>query len=161
MLILGTLPGPVSLQMGQYYAQRRNAFWQAMAPLTGVAAGADYAARQAGLTGQRIALWDVCAAAVRPGALDASIVAGSVVVNDFAGFFAAHTQLRLIAFNGAAAARLFARHRVAVPEGVRLVTLPSTSPAFAAMPAGEKVRRWGEGIGSPAGCAESAPRQGG
>lgn len=146
MLILGTLPGPESLRMGQYYAQKRNAFWHAMAPLTGVAAGADYAARLAGLTGRGIALWDVCAAAVRPGALDASIVPDSVVVNDFAGFFAAHPHLRLIAFNGATAARLFARHRVAAPAGVRLVTLPSTSPAYAAMPVGEKVRRWGDAI---------------
>ena len=148
VLILGTLPGPMSLQMGQYYAQPRNAFWRAMAPLTGVAADSDYAARLDGLLKQRIALWDVCAAAVRPGALDASIVRDSVQVNDFAAFFMAHMQVRLIAFNGATAARLFVRHDVAVPDGVRLVTLPSSSPAHAAMTVVEKVRVWGEALQS-------------
>jgi G:T/U-mismatch repair DNA glycosylase len=62
------------------------------------------------------------------------------VPNDLAGFFLLHPTLQLVALNGGTAGRLY--HQLAEVPGLAAVTLPSTSPAFAAMPFEEKVRAW-------------------
>ena len=48
--------------------------------------------------------------------------------------------LRAVAFNGATAARI--GRRLLAGATTRLVDLPSSSPAHAAMPYAEKLRRW-------------------
>src|SRR5687768_16280967 len=85
LLILGTLPGAVSLACGQYYAQPRNAFWRIMGELVGASIELPYAKRVECLVAERLALWDVCAVAQRRGSLDAAIQ--SMQPNDFATFF--------------------------------------------------------------------------
>ena len=145
VLILGSLPGVRSLERVQYYAQPRNAFWRIMGELIGASPDLPYEQRLRCLLDARIALWDVVAAAVRPGSLDSRIVKETVVVNDFASFFASHSAIEHIYFNGQTAERLFRRHvlptpGLAIPES-RLI-LPSTSPANAAMPYAEKLRHW-------------------
>jgi double-stranded uracil-DNA glycosylase len=65
VLILGTLPGQVSLQNQQYYAQPRNQFWKVMGQLLGFDPQLPYAARIQHLKDRGVALWDVCAAAQR------------------------------------------------------------------------------------------------
>jgi hypoxanthine-DNA glycosylase len=146
LLILGSLPGQASLAAGQYYAQPRNAFWRILAELLGVGAHLDYAARAATLNDAGIALWDVCAAAERPGSLDASIRRASVVVNDFAAFLSAHPRIELLAFNGATAAELYRRRVLPAlpPAAAALPTLrlPSTSPAHAGVPYAAKRAAW-------------------
>ncbi len=93
----------------------------------------------------RVAVWDVCAAAVRPGSLDSAIAAATIRPNDFAAFFARHRHVAHIAFNGAAAARLYRRH--ALPEaGLAFVQMPSTSPAYAAMNPAAKRAIWAQGL---------------
>ena len=145
-LILGSLPGRRSLEMQQYYAHPHNAFWK----LIGIIFDADgelpYARRVKILTRHRIALWDVLAAATRPGSLDSSIVHASVRVNDFEAFFRAHPRLRRVFFNGRKAEQMFARF--AVPKlgaefpAIRYECLPSTSPAHAGMTFAKKLDRW-------------------
>jgi len=146
ILILGSLPGQVSLQRQQYYAQPQNAFWKIMGRLFGAGPGLPYANRVQGLVLNGIALWDVCAAAQRPGSLDAAIVHSSVVPNDFAAFVETHPHVELICFNGGKAAELYRRLVLpGLPAAVRAIrteTLPSTSPAHAAMPFEEKLTRW-------------------
>lgn len=146
VLILGSLPGQVSLRQQQYYAQPRNAFWAIMGRLFGAGPDVPYDERTRRLVKNGVALWDVCAAAHRPGSLDASIRAASVVPNDFAPFIVAHPQIRLIAFNGSKAAELY--RRIVLPglpgalQGLRYETLPSTSPAHASMTLEDKLARW-------------------
>jgi hypoxanthine-DNA glycosylase len=146
VLILGSLPGAVSLELQQYYAHPRNAFWRIMADVTGVEAAAPYETRQRALAARRLALWDVCARAVRPGSLDADIRHDSIRPNDFAAFFAAHPGIRRICFNGTKARVLF--ERLVLPglearwAGVDRVTLPSTSPAHASMSYPLKRQAW-------------------
>jgi double-stranded uracil-DNA glycosylase len=144
VLILGTLPGQVSLQHQQYYAQPRNHFWRVMGELLGFDPQLPYAARIQHLKDSGVALWDVCAAAHRPGSLDSSIAARSVVVNPFDAFFSAHSELKLVCFNGAKAAALFKRHVLPTltNDPHTYVTLPSTSPAHAAMSFDMKVEKW-------------------
>ena len=146
MLILGTLPGPVSLEKRQYYAQTRNAVWQIMGELGGAVPELTYGERLQMLKVRRVALWDVCRSAYREGALDASIDPASIVPNDLAGFLRTHTSIRLICFNGQTAARLY-RQRVlpGLTEALRAIrceTLPSTSPAYAAMRFEQKLASW-------------------
>ena len=146
VLILGTLPGAISLAKGEYYAQPRNAFWPIMGEVTGAGPGLPYEERLQRLVGRRLAVWDVCASATRPGSLDARIRTNSVRPNDFGRFLASHLDLKLICFNGAKAAALF--QRLVVPRlearwtDVRRATLPSTSPAHASMPLRQKIEVW-------------------
>jgi hypoxanthine-DNA glycosylase len=109
VLILGSLPGQVSLQRQQYYALPQNTFWKIMGRLFGAGPELPYAERTQCLVQNAIALWDVCAAAHRPGSLDAAIVHASVVPNDFSAFIASHPGIGLICFNGGKAADLYRR----------------------------------------------------
>jgi hypoxanthine-DNA glycosylase len=144
ILILGSMPGEVSLRAGQYYANERNAFWRIIGDLIGVRPTLTYAQRLEKLQAAGIALWDVIATCERYGSLDSDIVSGSVCVNDFPGFFAAHPGIESVFFNGGTAEANFRRH--VLPgldgKGLRLVRLPSTSPAHAARSYPEKLAAW-------------------
>ncbi len=145
VLVLGSAPSVLSLQKQEYYGNPRNAFWALMAELLGRPAGEDYAARTRMLPEARIALWDVLASAERPGSLDASIIPATAVVNDFEAFFAGHPRVRAVFFNGRTARAFWDREvegRQALPAGLALTTLPSTSPAHAALTREEKIAAW-------------------
>lgn len=142
ILILGSLPSARSIRSGEYYAHPRNAFWRIMATL--FAARGNYEQRCATLLGHKIAVWDVLASATRPGSLDAAIDMQSAEVNDFETFFQQHSQIEKICFNGQKSAQIFAQRVVpALPLlEVERQTLPSTSPAHAALSVAEKTERW-------------------
>ena len=142
VLILGSLPGARSIAEQQYYAHPQNAFWRIMRELFGIEG--DYGSRCKQLAGHRIALWDVLHSSVRPGSLDSAIQLDSVVTNDFATFFIEHPRVRLIAFNGRKAEQLFVRNVGDVVPDTRIprISLPSTSPAYAAMPFSGKLAAW-------------------
>jgi double-stranded uracil-DNA glycosylase len=145
-LILGSLPGRKSLEMQQYYAHPRNAFWKIIDAIFGVDGVLPYARRVKLLTSHRIALWDVLAAAERPGSLDSSIVHASALANDFAAFFRAHPRIRRVFFNGRKAEAMYRRFVLpALPSefaDMKYECLPSTSPAHAGMPFAKKLDSW-------------------
>ena len=105
VLVLGSLPGRKSLEMGEYYAQPYNAFWRIMGAMFGAGPELTYAARVERLREHGIAVWDVLAAGEREGSLDSSIVRESIVVNDFNSFFERHRAIRLICFNSKPSSR--------------------------------------------------------
>lgn len=145
-LILGSLPGQRSLQVQQYYAHPQNAFWKLIAQIYGADPRLPYLQRVEILTANRIALWDVLAAAERPGSLDSSIVHASARANDFAAFYRAHPLISRVYFNGRKAEELYGRF--VLPglssdfAAIRYVSMPSTSPAHAGMTFAEKLARW-------------------
>ena len=145
VLILGSFPGRRSLEARQYYAHPMNGFWRILGRVLGASFEVPYARRKRLLRKHRVALWDVVAAARRPGSLDASIVHASIATNDFARFFRRHRRIRLVCLNGGKAAELY-RRRVVPTLGrfadIPRVRLPSTSPAHAAMPFATKLARW-------------------
>ena len=145
ILVLGTLPGQASLAAGEYYAHPRNQFWRIVCDVLGAPVDVPYEARLHLLLDRGIALWDVCAAAHRPGSLDSSIEGGTVVANDFGAFLAANRGIVRVCLNGQQAAKLYQRLVVkTLPEHLKnaWVALPSTSPANAGVPFEAKLRAW-------------------
>ena len=145
VLVLGSMPGAASLRAQQYYAHPRNSFWPIMARIAGFDAASPYGERVHALTRAGFAVWDVLRSCVRSGSLDSAIQAGTQVPNDFASFFAEHPGIRVVCFNGAKAATLFARHVTpTLPSTLELelLQLPSTSPANAGVSRAEKLRAW-------------------
>ncbi|MBU2572963.1 MAG: DNA-deoxyinosine glycosylase [Elusimicrobia bacterium] len=147
VLILGTMPGAESLRKGEYYGHSRNAFWFIMGRvLNKETAGLSYTAKKEMLKADKIALWDVIKACERKGSLDTSIIAESIVINDFAAFYSAHRSIRRVFFNGAHAETEY-RKRVLplLPDsfkGMKYTRLPSTSPAMATLTRECKLAAW-------------------
>ena len=108
--------------------------------------GVPYAERADRLRRNRIALWDVCKEAVRPGSLDAAIDLTTVVTNDFKCFFREHPRIAHVCVNGGTAHRLYVRRvQPVLPEPLSLLPLhllPSTSPAHASLRFAQKLERW-------------------
>jgi double-stranded uracil-DNA glycosylase len=148
VLILGSMPGKVSLTRQQYYAHARNLFWPLMGELFGAGPDLPYELRLARLQECGVALWDVLHECERISSLDAHIIENSIVANNFAGFLARHTAIRRICFNGTKAEQAFRRYVLPeIPLTIELVGLPSTSPANASIPLEIKRQRWQEGLG--------------
>jgi double-stranded uracil-DNA glycosylase len=143
ILILGTLPGDESIRQQQYYAHPRNQFWRILTDVYGEPFHETYAERVAMIARHDLAVWDVLRSADRAGSLDTAIQ--NAVPNEFGAFFARHSRLEAIAFNGQKSHALFRKHvlRDATPliAAMRIEILPSTSPA-ATRPFDEKVIAW-------------------
>lgn len=139
VLLLGSLPGESSLKAQRYYAHPANRFWH----LVGTAIGIDlqqagYEQRLALLARHRIGLWDTVESATRRGSLDSAIRdAAPTALADLA---ATLPQLRMIGFNGAKSAAI--GRKALGDTNLTLIDLPSSSPAYAAMPLTEKEARW-------------------
>lgn len=143
VLILGSVPGVQSLKTLEYYAHPRNAFWEIMAALCGAARGLPYAERLERLQKAGIAVWDVLHSAEREGSLDSAIQ--HAIPNDVAGLLKACPAVELIALNGSYASATFKRYARATLEpqaNLRVVTLPSTSPANARVSVQHKIAVW-------------------
>lgn len=130
LLILGSLPGDVSLARGQYYGHPQNQFWRLLSAVIATDLVAlDYQDRLDQLLAHRIALWDVIAEAKRTGSLDGAIRDAST--NDLAALIDRHPSIAVVAFNGNTAARIGSRLIAACAKSQPvLVTLPSSSPAY-------------------------------
>jgi hypoxanthine-DNA glycosylase len=144
ILILGSLPGQRSLQAVQYYAHPQNAFWRIMRDLVG--ADGTYEQRCATLVENGIALWDVLAESTRPGSMDADIELETAKANDFGAFFLRHPDIERLCFNGQKAAQMYSRFVDDAGRRLQQDTLPSTSPAYAAMAYPQKLARWRSAI---------------
>ena len=121
LLVLGSLPGAVSLARSQYYAHPQNQFWRLigrvidrdLVPL-------DYEGRLQAL-------------------LDADIRLHAA--SDLAALAETLPELRAVAFNGGTSARI-GRRQLAAVDGLELVDLPSSSPAHASRGFEEKLEAW-------------------
>ena len=142
LLVLGSLPGAISLAEQRYYAHPRNLFWRLMSEVTcRDLVPLAYDDRLEALLDAKVGLWDTVAAATREGSLDTAIRLHEA--SDLAALAATLPELRAVAFNGATAAR-HGRRALAGVAGPVLLDLPSSSPAYAAMPFAAKAARWAE-----------------
>jgi hypoxanthine-DNA glycosylase len=140
ILILGSLPGQRSLKAAQYYAHPQNAFWRIMRDIIGV--DGSYEERCEAIVEHGIALWDVLAESTRPGSMDADIKLDTAKANDFGAFFLRHPHIERICFNGQKAAQMYSRFVGDADRPMQRDTLPSTSPAHAAMAYSQKLAKW-------------------
>lgn len=108
LLILGTMPGVMSLKKQQYYGFQRNAFWRIVYNLFDDEPNEDYRMRKEFLLRHGIALWDVLKACEREGSSDSDI--RNPEPNDFEGFYKMYPSIRHVCFNGGPAARLYQRY---------------------------------------------------
>jgi hypoxanthine-DNA glycosylase len=128
VLILGSLPGEESLAQARYYAHPRNQFWRLVGDVTGRDLNSlDYEARLIALGDAGIALWDTVGTARRKGSLDGAI--RDVEANALAQLTDTLPGLRAVGFNGATAAAI-GTPQLAGREGLALIALPSSSPAY-------------------------------
>lgn len=140
LLVLGSLPGAISLAEQRYYAHPRNQFWRLMSGVIGRdLVPLVYDKRLEALLDAKVGLWDTVAAATRAGSLDAAIRLHEA--SDLAALVGTLPELRAIAFNGATSARI-GRGQFGPAPGVTLVDLPSSSPAYAAMRFETKREAW-------------------
>lgn len=130
VLVLGTMPGVMSLRKQQYYGYDRNAFWRIMYGLFDLEPDEDYERRKGFLLQHRIAVWDVLMACEREGSSDSDIK--NPVPNDFAALYMRYPNIVSVCFNGGPAGKLYSRFIEKPGEhGVirSFYSLPSTSPA--------------------------------
>jgi TDG/mug DNA glycosylase family protein len=146
VLILGSMPGKVSIEKNQYYAHPRNAFWFIMNTMLNTEPGIPYEKRITILQENGIALWDVLKSCHREGSLDSSIDDESSIPNDFYSFFAAHQKISHVFFNGAKAEKEYKKYVLPTLantfSNLEYLRLPSTSPALASMTKDEKLKKW-------------------
>lgn len=146
------MPGRASLEATRYYAHPRNAFWPILSEWLGLPLTISYDARVHAVQQAPIVVWDVIAAAERPGSLDADIRRASMQINDFSGLLARHELLRTVLLNGGTADQLFRKHVLPVlgdsHDDLKLLRMPSTSPAYAARPFEQKRTRWLAALGA-------------
>lgn len=130
LLMLGSLPGEASLAAGRYYAHPRNLFWLLMGEVIGEdLVGREYDERLATLLRNHVGLWDVVAEATRQGSLDSAIL--DPQENDLPSLVANLPELRAVAFNGGASAKVGLQQLEPFAERLALIRLPSSSPAYA------------------------------
>ncbi len=144
-LILGSMPGKLSLTAKKYYAHPRNAFWPIIEILLEIPPANDYQARAEQLIRHGFAVWDVIGSCNRVSSLDSAIENNSITVNDFPLFFAEHPRISRIFFNGIKAEQTYYQHVLKKHQHLQEKTycrLPSTSPANARMNFSEKLSAW-------------------
>ena len=140
VLVLGSLPGEVSLAQSQYYAHKQNRFWSLIGDVTGEdLPSLDYPTRLQTLVRHRVGLWDVVAEAQREGSLDSRI--RNHASNDLLALVESLPHLAAVAFNGGTATRLGMRALQDAVGKIEFVSLPSSSPAYT-LSYSEKLKAW-------------------
>ncbi len=139
VLILGSLPGDKSLEVGEYYGHSRNRFWRIIATITGNELPLTYSDKKALLLKSKISIWDVAHTANRKGSLDSFIT--DEEPNDLEDFILKHKNLKVIGFNGGKSKELFDKNFERKKE-LKYISLPSSSPANARIDFDNICKQW-------------------
>ena len=126
ILILGTMPGDKSLELGEYYGHSRNRFWKIISTITNNGLPLTYSDKKELLLKSKIGIWDVAHNAIRKGSLDSAIKGEEP--NDLDNFISRHKNLKIIGFNGTKSEALFDKYFERKSD-LKYISLPSTSPA--------------------------------
>jgi hypoxanthine-DNA glycosylase len=125
MLVLGTIPSPVSREVEFYYGHPRNRFWQVLSAVFDEPLPYSIVDKTGMVLKHNIALWDVLAACDIKGADDNSI--SKPEANDFSAILA-ETNITKIFTTGEKAYKLY-NTLVKKKTAIEAIKVPSTSPA--------------------------------
>ena len=140
-MVIGTMPGVVSLEKQQYYAHNSNLFWKFVSEIFNEGKPfEDYQEKIDCLLKNGIGLWDSLQSCLREGSLDSNIK--DEVPNNFKQLLQDNPKIALLLFNGQKAYKFFKRHHEEILEKINYVILPSTSPANASIPFQTKFEEW-------------------
>lgn len=139
ILILGTMPGDKSLEIGEYYGHPRNRFWKIISAITENDLPLTYSDKKELLIKSKIGIWDVAHKANRKGSLDSAIE--DEEPNDLGDFILRQKNLKVIGFNGAKSQALFDKYFDRKGE-IKYISLQSTSPANTGIDFGNICKQW-------------------
>ena len=167
ILVLGSMPGTLSLRAVEYYANPRNLFWDCVETAFGIDRDLSYQTRLSALYRVNVGLWDVLATCSRHASSDATIRGAQC--NDFVHLLKTQPQIERICLNGSTAFNYW--RRLVMPSfgdappniglgintglginaglgintglgEIEIIHLPSTSPANAGMARAVKIDAW-------------------
>lgn len=139
ILILGSLPGDLSIAQKQYYGHPNNRFWKILFQLYHEEFANDYNNKIKLLHRYQIAVWDVCATANRPGSMDTHI--SEATPNPITSLLDANPTINSVYFNGHKAQQLYDKNFERNNQ-INYHTLPSSSPANAQFSFQKLVELW-------------------
>ena len=141
ILILGTMPGKVSLNLQEYYGNKRNSFWKIIFENLKIEDSLDspYEEKLQILKNNQICLWDVCNCCFRKSSLDKDIK--EETPNEIPKFLTDHPTIDIVVFNGQKSANLYKKHHKLI-DNVKYFTMPSTSPANTTFTYEQKFNEW-------------------
>lgn len=139
ILILGSMPSQMSRQMGFYYGNPRNRFWQVLCTLLRepLPDSIDIESKKEILLRRHIALWDVIQSCDIRGSADSEIK--NVVPTALGEVLGCN--IKAVFANGKKAAAVYEKYQKE-RIGMEMITLPSTSPANAACSLQKLIDEW-------------------
>ena len=141
ILILGSLPSIKSREEGFYYAHKRNRFFLTLATLFNEEEPISIMDRKSFLNKHKIALYDVVYACDIHMSSDSSIK--NVTPINIKCLLNAHKSIKVVAVNGGKAKQLFDKHLLKfINKDIKIIYLPSTSPANAKMSLAQLVEQY-------------------
>ena len=148
ILILGTAPSEESLSSGEYYANKKNVFWNLMSKFFNEEKPfLDYQQKVNCLLEHHVAIWDSLKTCKRKGSSDDKIK--DPVSNDLQSFIKQHPRLKIIIFNGLEAYNQgmpLVRQYMKDPRNLKVFSLISTSGQMNRR-AEERERQWRNALG--------------
>ena len=97
VIILGSMPGEVSLQTNEYYNNPKNQFWKIIAYVINENFNLSYEEKKELLLKHHLAIWDVLMHCERGGSLDANISEEAPMISTL---FSQHPNINAVFFNG-------------------------------------------------------------
>ncbi len=125
VLILGSFPSVKSREIGFYYGNPRNRFWQTLGEVLNDQVPDSIEDKQNYLLRHRIALWDIIERADIKGSSDTDLTADKTLVGDVKALLKRMPNLELIICNGK---KSYAETVKILGEKESIICLPSTSP---------------------------------
>lgn len=127
ILILGTMPGAMSLEKQEYYANPRNHFWKIIFTIFDtLPIPENFEEKVQLLRSNKIGIWDVLENCERKGSLDIHIK--NHIENDFEALLEKFPAITKIVFNGKQSHAFFSK-KFGQIKGITYYVMPSTSPA--------------------------------
>lgn len=137
MLILGTFPSLDSFKYQFYYAHKRNQFWKILGEIFNVTFEDD-SDKVDFLFKNRIALWDIIQYCERTNSADSNL--RNIVPQDIPTLLRVYPNIKKILFTGKKAEALYLKYFKSLE--IETISLPSPSPAYAAMRYADKLKEY-------------------